>query len=74
MHYKFNDWIESVSTEKFLIRHTLKVSDEIGLQKTEEKDKQFLTEKIKATIENKNPYKIKTEKETEAMLEIEKKL
>ena len=74
MHYKFNDWIESVSAEKFLIRHTLKVSDEIGLQKTKEKDKQFLTEKIKANIENKNPYKIKTEKETEAMLEIEKKL
>ena len=39
-----------------------------------EKDKQFLIEKIIAKIENKNSYKIKTEKETKIMLEIEKKL
>ena len=39
--------------EKFLIRHTSKVKDEIGLQKIEEKDKQFLIEKIIAEIEKK---------------------
>ena len=36
----------------FLIRHTSKVRDEIGLRKIEEKDKQFLVEKIIAKIEN----------------------
>ena len=57
--YKFNDWIESMGAEKILIRRTAKVRDEIGFQKIEEKDKQFLIEKIIAKIENKNPYEIK---------------
>ena len=56
-----------------MIRHTSKVRDEIGLQKIEEKDKQFLIEKFLAKMENKNPYEIKTEKEPGIMLEIEKK-
>ena len=43
-------------------------------KKKEEKYKQLLIEKIIANIENKNPYEIKTEKEPEIMLEIEKKL
>ena len=34
--YKFNDWIESMSEEKILIKQTSKVKDKIGLQKTEE--------------------------------------
>ena len=71
--YKFNDWIESMGAEKILIRHTSKIRGEIGLHKIEEKDKQFLIEKIIAKIENKNPYEIKAEKEPEIMLEIEKK-
>ena len=50
--YKFNDWIESMGAKIFLIRHTSKVRDEIGLQKIEEKDKQFLVEKTIAKIEN----------------------
>ena len=51
-----------MGAEKFLIRHTSKVRDEIVLQKVEGKDKQFLIEKIIAKIENKNPYEIKTGK------------
>ena len=50
--YKFNDWIQSMGAKIFLIRHTSKVRDEIGLQKIEEKDKQFLVEKTIAKIEN----------------------
>ena len=67
---KFNDWIESVDVEKNLIRHTSKVMDAIRLKKTEEKDKQFLIEKIIAETEYKNPYTIEREKEPEFMLEI----
>ena len=48
-----------MGAEKILIRRTAKVRDEIGFQKIEEKDKQFLIEKIIAKIENKNPYEIK---------------
>ena len=61
-----------MALKKTLIRHISNVRNEIGLQKTEEKDKQFLIEKIIAKIEYKNPYEIKTEKEPEIMLEIEK--
>ena len=50
-----------MGAEKILIRHTSKVRDEFGLQKIEDKDKEFLIEKIIAKIENKNPYEIKTE-------------
>ena len=65
MQYKFNDWIESMGAEKILIIRTSKVRDKIGLQKIEEKDKQFLIEKVIAKIENKYLYKIKAEKEPE---------
>ena len=47
---KFNGWIESINAEKILIRHISKVKDEVALQKIEEKDKQFLIEKIISTI------------------------
>ena len=62
-----------MGAEKILIRHTSKIRGEIGLQKIDEKDKQFLIEKIIAKIENKNSCEIKAEKELEIMLEIEKK-
>ena len=55
-----------------MIRHTSKVRDKTGFQKIEEKDKQFLIENYIRKIENKNAYEIKTEKEPENMLEIEK--
>ena len=54
-----------MGAEKILIIHTSKVRDKIGLQKIEEKDKQFLIEKVIAKIENKNLCKIKAEKEPE---------
>ena len=44
--YKFNDWIKSLGVEKVLIRHSSKVNDIFGLQKIEEKDKQFLIKKL----------------------------
>ena len=42
-----------MNAEKILIRHTSKVKAEIGLQKIEEKDKQFLIEKIMSNIKKK---------------------
>ena len=49
--YKFNDWTESLGAEKLLIRHSSKVNDIVGLQKIEEKDKQFLIEKFSYEVE-----------------------
>ena len=55
-----------------MIRHTSKVQDTYGLKKIEEKDKQFLIEKIIYGIKNENPYIISTEKKPRIMREIEK--
>ena len=70
--HKFNDWIESMGTEKILIRHISKVKNEVGLHKIEEKSKQFLIENIISEIEKKSPYNIEIEKLSETMLEMEK--
>ena len=59
-----------MGAKQILMRHTSKVTDEIGLQKTEEKEKPFLIGKIIAKIENKKPYKIKTEKGPKIILYI----
>ena len=59
-----------MGAKQILMRHISKVTDEIGLQKTEEKEKPFLIGKIIAKIENKNPYKIKTEKGPKIILYI----
>ena len=60
MLYKYNDWIESMGVEKFFIRHTSKVRDEISVKKIEEKDKQFLIGKYSK------------DREPEVVLKIEK--
>ena len=46
--YKFND---SLGAEKNLIRHSSEVNNIVGLQKIEEKDKQFLIEKFSYEVE-----------------------
>ena len=63
-------WVQ----KKFWSDVPQKLRTRLVFKKKEEKYKQLLIEKIIANIENKNPYEIKTEKEPEIMLEIEKKL
>ena len=62
LFYKFNDQIEALGGEKRIIRHTAKMKDSISLKKIEERDRQFLVEKIIHSIEFSNPYKNPTEK------------
>ena len=68
--FKSNRWIKSLRAGKILIRNCSKINDIVGLQKTEEKDKQFLIEKIISVVE-KSPYAIETEKKPEIIIEIE---
>ena len=49
--HKFNYWTEFLGAEKNLIRHSSKVNNIVGLQKIEEKDKQFLIEKFIYEVE-----------------------
>ena len=49
-----------MGAEKKLIKHLSKIRDKIDLQKMEEKDSDFLIEKIISNIKN-NAYAVKTE-------------
>ena len=62
LFYKFNDKIEALGREKRNIRYTAKMKDSISLKKIEERDRQFLVEKIIHSFEFKNPYKNPIEK------------
>ena len=71
--YKFNDLIESLQgEEKLIIRHTTKVKDSVSLNAIEEKDRQFLIEKIIHGIEFNNPCNISSEKKPEITGTVEK--
>ena len=65
LFYKFNDQIEALGGEKRIIRHTAKMKDSISLKKIEERDRQFLVEKIIDSIGFSNPYENPTEKNLE---------
>ena len=62
MFYKFNNHFEALRGEKQIIQHTAKVKDSIGLQKIEERDRQFLIEKISHGVEFSNQYENSIEK------------
>ena len=53
------------------IKYTLKVKDSIGLKKIEERDQQFLVEKIIHAVEFKNPYENYIEKKPEIIETVE---
>ena len=46
LFYRFNDYVKAYGNHRGKIRHTRKFKDSIGMQKIEEKSKQFLIEKI----------------------------
>ena len=46
LFYRFNGYIKTSSEKRQTIKHTIKVNNSIGLKKTEERDQQFLVEKI----------------------------
>ena len=52
----FNDYIKAYGNLRHKIKHTRKMLDTIGLQKVEEKSKQFLIEKIIHGVEFQSPY------------------
>ena len=72
MFYRFNDYIKISGGKWQIIKHTLKIKGSIGLKKTEERDKQFLVEKIIYGVEFQNPYKNSIEKKQEMIETVEK--
>ena len=71
LFYRFNDFIKTYGNPRQKIKHTRKMLDSVGIQKMEEKSKQFLVEKLIHGIEFKNPYKIETEKKPEIIQTVE---
>ena len=71
--YKFNNWIESLKgAEKLIIQDTAKAKDSVNLKIIEQKDRQFLMEKIIHGIEFKNPYETSSEEKPEIIDTVEK--
>ena len=62
LFYRFNDYVKACGSHRRKNRHTRKFKDSVGMQKVEERTKQFLVEKIVHGVEFKNPYKIEVEK------------
>ena len=71
LFYRFNDCIEMSGGKRQSSKHTLKVKDSIGLRKIEERDQQFLAEKLILSVEFKNPYENSIEKNPEIFETIE---
>ena len=58
LFYRFKVYVKAYGGIRKKIRHTRKYEDFIGMQKLEEKSKQFLIEKIIYGIEFKNLFNI----------------
>ena len=65
LFYRFNNYIKTSGNSRQKITHTRKMLDSVGMRKIEEKNKQFLIEKIIHGVEFKNRYNIETEKKPE---------
>ena len=69
LFYKYYDQIDASGGETQIIRY--KVKDEVGMKKIEERDRQFLVEKIIHGIEFSNPYENSIEKKPEIIETVE---
>ena len=70
--YRFNDYIKMSDGKKQIIKHTLKIKDSIDLKKIEERDIQFLVEKLIHGVEFQNPYENSIEKKPRIIETVEK--
>ena len=71
LFYCFNDFIKADGNPRYKLLHTKKMLDTVGLQKVEQKNKQFLLEKIIHGIEFENLYTADSERKPEIMSTIE---
>ena len=71
LFYRFNDFIKAYGNPRYKLLHTRKMLDSAGIKKVEEKNKQFLIEKIIHGVEFENFYQSNPEKKPEIMETIE---
>ena len=65
LFYRFNDYIKTSGGKRQTIKNTLNVKDSISLKKIEERDQQFLVDKIIHAVEFKNLWENSIEKKPE---------
>ena len=69
LFYRFNDFVKMYGNPRYKLLHTRKMLDTVGLQKVEEKNNQFLIQKIILGVEFENSYQ--KEKKAEILETIE---
>ena len=65
LFYRFNEYIKAYGSKRRKIKHTQKLKDSIGLKKIEERNTQFLVEKIIHSVQFQNPYTNSVEQKPE---------
>ena len=71
LFYRFNDFVKSYGNPRYKLLHTRKMLDSIAMKKVEDKNKQFLIEKIIHGVEFENFYQTNPEKKPEIVRTIE---
>ena len=72
LFYRFNDFIKVYENPRYRLLHTKKMLDCVGIKKIEEKNKQFLFEKIIHAIEFENLFATDSERKPEITSTIER--
>ena len=62
LFYRFNDFVKMYGNPRYKLLHTRKMKDSVALKKIEDKNKQFLVEKLIQGVEFKNFYEANPEK------------
>ena len=71
LFYRFNDFVKAYGNPRYKLLHTRKMLDSVDLKKVEDKNKEFLIEKIIHGVEFENFYQSNPEKKPEIMETIE---
>ena len=71
LFYRFNDFVKSYGNPRYKLLHTRKMLDSIAMKKVEDKNKQFLIEKIIHGVEFENFYQASPDQNPEIVRTIE---
>ena len=71
LFYRFNDFVKAYGNPRYKLLHTRKMLDSVAMKKVEDKNKQFLIEKIFHGVEFENLYQPNPEKKPEIRKTIE---
>ena len=71
LFYGFNDFVKAYGNPRYKLLHTRKMPNTVGMKKVEEKNKQFLIEKIIHKVEFEKQYNTVSERKPEIMSTIE---